>query len=238
MDKGSQIMQREDLLRSAVHLTQWIHYNERDRQQLTNPVPLIWAIFHRVTLSRRRQLMADGRSSEFHSTHFGQLRGMAEALSRYIARYDERPRVAEGQHWHQSSLFESPCSISSQCIIFFIFDLPIFRNMCNKLFMNTFLGSQHLCPWKTLRSTFPTLSLCEVDSLWISTIWYVSFLQFLRWALRKIAKLVLFDSVYVWQHIYIYLLDITRTYFYGNRTRKEDGEKESTVTKLKKGGRD
>jgi hypothetical protein len=99
-----------------------------------------------------------------------------------------------------------------------------FSNMCNKLFMNTFLGS-HLCPWKTLRSTFPTLSLLWVDSLWISTIWYVSFLQFLRWALRENCGNSSYLTLYMFDNIYTYIFDITRTYFYGNRTRKEDGDK-------------
>jgi hypothetical protein len=147
---------------------------------------------------------------------------MAEAtLSRYIARYDERPEVAaEGQHWHQSSLFESTLVLTASYHLF-IFDLPIFRNMCNKLFMNTFLGSA-LCPWRDPPLYIShIISFVRVDSLWISTIWYVSFLQFLRWALRKIAgnSRLIWLCIYV-DDIYTYIFNITRTYFYGNRTRK------------------
>jgi hypothetical protein len=105
--------------------------------------------------------------------------GRGDFVEEYIARYDERPRVAEGQHWHQSSLFENTTLVllAASCIIFFIFDLPIFRNMCNKLFANTFLGSASL-PMKDPPPLYISHIISFVKSILFGLALFGTFLSF------------------------------------------------------------
>jgi hypothetical protein len=192
---------------------------------LRNPVPLIWAIFHRVTLSRRRQVWLTGRQGEFHSTHFGQLRGMAEAFVEVHCAIWWLTRVAaETTLASVFALWKHACSISSQLYHLFIFDLPIFQHVQQTI--HEYVSWLASLPMKDPPLYIShIISFVKVDSLWISTIWYVSFLQFLRWALRENCGNSSYLTLYMFDNIYTYIFDITRTYFYGNRTRKEDGDK-------------
>jgi hypothetical protein len=149
--------------------------------------------------------MADEASRRISFHHFGQLRGMARAtLSRYIARYDPWLHRVAATVASVFALWKQPLVLLAVYHLF-IFDLPFSATCATNYSWIRFLA-RHLCPWRPSALHFPHYLFCEIDSLWISTIWYVSFLQFLRWALGKIAEtLVLFDSVYMFDNIYTYI---------------------------------